>query len=508
MSTCSAFIPQSYALSKWNAAWLPIRYQVGNTKWPVNTTDTVDAFGSVIDTFGYAQIELTGTYETYVNGEFIIITGSSVEAYNGVWRIREMVDANSIVISAPYAGDATGDVQRYYFNFRIEARVYVGIPSGHYYEAERPMRLYGTTEGEPNNDNTATIDISDFVRADLGIIENRLCEILESGEWIGNDWNMWTAYRAEFREVYDVPDADGFLTEFATEWETLGTETYYAINGAKQHLDIQGTNYGDYSMEPNVFEVPAKWISTFDQPSYFRGEEWDISIISPETEAERYGITHFVNLIEYDANGTEIDTTTSVLPNFGEGVYRFALSELDLDPATRKIELFVQRVESPSTVRVTETKTILVKEARCGNPMYLRWITALGSWEGWRFDGFVVRGVNPTEPVEIRRDIWRNFDDDFATNPTIDDRIQRSGKETRVVHTAFLNDDESNAFKWLRMSIKVQEIFFTDAGGCDGYKRKTWLPESAAFVYLDPADRTRIFRLQLTDTAPLFIQGQ
>lgn len=509
MSTCSARISNSYATSKWSGTTTPIPYYVETDKFPVNTVDTIDAFGAVLDTFGYAQIELSGSYETYLKGEFIRITGASVAAYNGVWRVREVADVNSIVISAPFAGTATGSMQRYYNNMYFETRLYIGIPTGHPYNAERPMELKPyTIKTQVSPAGVTEINVNPFVDADLGIIDNRLCETIESGEWISNDWSLWTAYRAEIREFWDGVDADGNLITVYSDWSDLGTETYYAIKGAQQFQASQGVNFGAYSMEPNVFEVPAKFLSTFDQPTYFLGSEYDIAIIMPETDADRYGVTHFATLKQFDGLGIEIADDTYTVPLLGEGVYRFAFSELQINPDTRKMELFIQRVELPSTVRVTETKTILVQPEACRDGMYLRWISPLGNWEGWRFDGYVQKGIAVDEVVETRRNVWADFDNTFAAGNTIDDRIKRGGKETRVVHAAFLNDDQSNGMKWLRMSIKVQEIYFTDEGGCDGYKRRTWLPENASFTYLDPADRVRSFRLQLTDTAPLFIQGQ
>lgn len=509
MATCASLIENVYASSRWQAAYLPIRYKVQSERWPVNTVDSLDAFGSISGLFGYCQIELTGTYESYLLGEYVQITNSTASAYDGIWRIREIIDANTIVVNCPFSTTASGNIQRYYNNYQIQARVYVGIPSGHYYNSSRPISLKTESlPGIPDSDNIATIDISDFVRQDLGIAENNICQILESGEWIANDWASWTAFYCEFREAYDVPDESGLLVTEYTSWEDLGTTTYYATRSALPFQSLQGVNMGGYSMLPNSFDITGKWMTGFETPTFFSDQEFDIAIISTEDNLDRYNVIHYVNINQYDKNGSLIRTDVSEMPFLDEGVYRFVFSELAIwDADTDYFEVFVQRAGT-TTQQVSKTITVKVKPENCRDYFYVRWLNQLGGWDAWRFDGYVVKGIDTGNAVTIRRDIWRNYDSDFATGSTIDDYISRQGKETRTVTTAFLDEQESKAFVFLRAGIKVQEVYFADEGGCEGFKRRTWLIENNPFTYYDPADKRNVVTLKFIDTAPMFIQGQ
>jgi hypothetical protein len=206
---------ESYYNSRWVSGHLPIQYKIRNTKWPTNSDDDVDNICAVSDNNGFAEINLCGTYETYVKFEYIKIEDSTIESYNGVWQILDKVNATTLVISAAYNGTATGTAQRYYNNYFNLVKVYAGIPSYHQYDSEDPMSLIATLKVYPNTSNIAVADISGLIQAKLNCDNDRE-QISEP-----NDLNAWTGFYISYAESYDQSDG----TEVTTYTSSYTTDT-------------------------------------------------------------------------------------------------------------------------------------------------------------------------------------------------------------------------------------------------------------------------------------------
>jgi hypothetical protein len=204
---------EAYYNSRWVAGHLPIQYKISNTKYPENLDDDSDSFCTVTDVNGFAEINLCGTYETYVKYEYIKIEGSSVDSYNGVWQILDVVNATTYIISAAYDGVATGTFQRYYNNYHNLVKVYAGIPAYHQYTSEDPMSLIATLKIEPNTENISIADISGLIQSKLNC-DNDRDQISEP-----NDLNAWTGFYITYAESYDVSDGSE-VTQYTSSYTT------------------------------------------------------------------------------------------------------------------------------------------------------------------------------------------------------------------------------------------------------------------------------------------------
>jgi hypothetical protein len=209
---------EPYYNSRWVSAHLPVQYKIKNTKWPVNSDDDVDSICSVSNNNGLALIQLCSTYETYLALSYVKIENSSVASYNGVWQILDMVTPTSFIISASFAGTATGTVQRYYNNYHNIVKVYAGIPSYHQYESEDPMSLIAQLKIVPDGNNVSIVDISGLIQTKVNC-DNDLNQISKP-----NDLNAWTGFYIEYTESYDESDGfrvstftDNFITDTAEE---------------------------------------------------------------------------------------------------------------------------------------------------------------------------------------------------------------------------------------------------------------------------------------------------
>ncbi|HET6224654.1 MAG TPA: hypothetical protein VFF27_00150 [Bacteroidia bacterium] len=204
---------EAYYNSRWVSGHLPIQYKILNTKWPTNSDDTVDNICAVSDVNGFAEINLCGTYNTYLEKEYIKIDDSTVDSYNGVWQVLSVVNATTIIISAFYDGSATATFQRYYNNYHNLVKVYAGIPEYHQFESEDEMSLIATLKIQPNESNLSIADISGLIKAKLNC-DNDLDQLSTP-----NDLNAWTGFYIDYAESYDVSDGDE-VTQYTSDYTT------------------------------------------------------------------------------------------------------------------------------------------------------------------------------------------------------------------------------------------------------------------------------------------------
>lgn len=514
--SCTSTAPDNYGASKWIAGQLPIIYTLSNTKWPVNTEDSEDFFHTVAQSGGYAQLELAGTYETYVNKEYVQITDATVDGYNGVWQIREIVDSQTIVINAPFLGAANGTVQRYYENYHLVIRVYTGIPTGHYLESERPMSLRTTLRFRPDSSNEVEADVGSVVRSDLAPIQSRLCDILEAGETVGNDWYNWTALYIAYAESYDVSDGStvsNFTSTFVNDTDGGDINYLYASNSTRQFRAFTGWSMGEYVLADYNVLLQSKFLTNFSTPTYFLDNEFDVSILNDfdSTDLESYEEL-VARVIEKDVSGNTLATTDLSIPNHDKGLYRIALSEHTFNASTKTFTLQCIKINNntSSETNLSEVLNLKLDSTACGpDPVYLKWQNYLGGWDHWLFYREVDYLVDVGDRQRVRRDITADWDTTFRTGDTEDDYIYTEAYEGKVIRSSVLTNAEMDVInKWLRISNKVLNPFFANDAGCGNFSQKTVLVEGGSFTVRQTANRFNEVSLEIRDTNRLRLPRQ
>jgi hypothetical protein len=293
---------EAYYNSRWVAGHLPIQYKISNTKYPENLDDDSDSFCTVTDVNGFAEINLCGTYETYVKYEYIKIEGSSVDSYNGVWQILEVVNGTTYIISAAYDGVATGTFQRYYNNYHNLVKVYAGIPAYHQYTSEDPMSLIATLKIEPNTENLSIADISGLIQAKLNCDNDRE-QISEP-----NDLNAWTGFYIEYAESYDVSDGSEvsqFTSSYTTDLVDDCNASQLIVNGnfptnlngwTNGYIASYGTS-SDFVWDSGVASATKGsngWTKTiYQENDFISGVNYNLQLTAINNES------NFANIIVY-----------------------------------------------------------------------------------------------------------------------------------------------------------------------------------------------------------------
>lgn len=513
MSTCITYSPISYQRSDWVAAWLPVRYTLSSTKWPVNTFDDTDDITAIVNNGGFARITLSSTSITYVAKETIQITLADVTAYNGIWTVKTVHSSTDITISAPYTSTATGKFQRYYNNYTIKVRVFVGIPISHDLYSTRPMTQKGEMTLRPDTSNQAVVDISSYVRADISPIENKLCDII-SDDIYGNDTNLWTGFYISYAESYDLSngtDVSTFTSGYVADLSEDGYSDryFYASNSTHQFQYVNGKSMGEYAINDVVIEdFVAKFMTDFDRPTYFLGNEHDLAVIISYQDWEISGFSIQYVLTEYDTFGATLATTTYTMTTQDPGVYRFAFSEFTFDASTTEFTFMLKKSTGEA---LTETKTINLDRSTCGkNPVYLRWLNPIGGFDSWLFTADHDSSINVFERDVTRRDVTANWDTQFSlTGDTEDDYVRTQAHDRRLVRSQYFDTaNEKASMRWLKASTKVYHVFLSNDTNCGNYRQRTVLVDSGEFTYQADGEKLKRMELGFRYTDPVRIQGQ
>lgn len=199
-----------YFYSRWSAAHLPLVYKIETDKSPINTSDATDAYTGVFSNKGYASFDLSGTYQEYVLGQKVKVTGT---VYNGIYEVKAVTAGEYVTLDVLFTATDTGTIVTWYDNYQVLVELYAGIPFGHPFDAEDPMSYIGTFAIAPNSSNIAIIDVADLVRQKI----NQKNDINASSR--PNDLNVWTSFYIKFAETHDIYSSTIPVT-YVSDYET------------------------------------------------------------------------------------------------------------------------------------------------------------------------------------------------------------------------------------------------------------------------------------------------
>lgn len=627
---------------------VPVTYKVSNTKFPVNTTDPTESIAISEDNDGFLKLTLVTQYESYQELEWVELTDSLIEAYNGVWQIISVDIYGSITLSVPHAGVTTGNVHRYYQNYYTVLKLYAGIQPGHPRYAENPIRLVTTLYARPDSENLATFNISEIVRSEFGF-ENQFCQQQDlSGESV-NDLNAWTSVYVEYAESYDVviggevetvalgftldstPDTElmtnkgfsggatgwsesviGFDWVFTAgvaratftslsgstkelyqfipvvadtvynirvEYTTAGNDQttakilingveaetlvefdlngasvisyiytptssatvrvgfivtadnsdtsgqlfnltlfsmleetvnyYYLVNGTPQFGYKFGNNAGQYSTYATT--EAGKFLTVFSQPRMFPDFPFDLSIIIPHFYFTEPYISLYYTVREHNGQGSQVSSRSSVIPDYGGGVYRLPVSDYPYSPDSSYLTVNIYENNNGVVSAISETKRVNIAKDLCSiHDTYISFLNHLGGWDYFLFTASRRNIFNTPVSQELQRDVFANWDTLFAGGATQFDYIRKEAFNRKQINSQFVTKDERETLiEWLQRAIKVM-IYRPEAleESCQDVPLwRTILVESITDSYSD-IDKLYILNFTYKETGEVFIQEQ
>ncbi len=237
--------------SRWKCAWLPIIWKMQSDLFPVNSVDAGLTITSVADN-GQGLAEFTtSANHLLLRFDWINVTSSTVDDYEGIEQIVEVSAANKFTLNIAFTATATGTAKKYYNNYHAIIEVYGGLPSGHEFEALDPSSLTTSVKVFFDSNNIAIVDLS---RIGQTLINNIFDNNIPS--W-PNVLNFWDQEEILLKESFDVSDGTDVTVEeryacikdggFVTggDWSNEGTGASWTFGTDQANVSLDETGDND-----------------------------------------------------------------------------------------------------------------------------------------------------------------------------------------------------------------------------------------------------------------------
>lgn len=447
----------------YNSVHLPIVYKLSNVKYPTNTFDSiVNVTTSSEDIGGYWYIETDADIKVGLQAlDWIKL---EVNGVIGIYQVLIVYADDSATINLKYSITPTtfGTCQFYYQNYHNKIKVYAGLRSGHTLNADKPNKLITTLNVVPDADNIVNLNINEFLKTDIGILNNDL-----SLTTLQNDIDAFTEFYIEYAESYD--SSDGNQTSTYISSYTSDSENYaIAVNSKLPFRNGNGGRMLDY-------EVGNKLLTTFEYPVLFSGNYFDVWFLNDGS------ITDITS--ELYKNGSLVDTISVPVDSKDEGVYR-----VEITTASDEDQIKL-------TIGEGEQKTIDVKYPCSDYEIYLTWLNYLGGMDYWLFTAQKDFGVDIEDVRQTDKNIFIDWADSYNSDRIKYD-IKRTSRETILVRSQNLTLEQAQGLKYIKTSPLVQMY--------SGESFKNVLVDNSSFTIYSETEKlyTVSFTISMTDEIP------
>jgi len=309
--TVTEDIPQT---SRWNSAHQPTIFEIQREDYQLSLVEENTGTGGgvllTIDEDITAELTVGDTIYLFVDGYFDgHYTIESFE-YSGSPAVTTIV-----IDATPYTGGS------------LVAQGFVNLFSGRTgYFVEVKILEYST--GTP-------VEISDeyarFRPSSTGLVTADLSAWLATIVTAANESDYLSrVFQAEnIGQPYNIQVREYWAENGVTDWSELTDDNKHGVvNGVKQIGQTYGQNFGEHVMFPADETSPiydgsrAQFMTMFEQPVYFTGYPFDLSIIVNDDITEVKKIEELT-----DSNSTFIEETRIELDYFADYVNRIRLEE-------------------------------------------------------------------------------------------------------------------------------------------------------------------------------------
>lgn len=440
----------------WNCVHLPMEYTLKSDSWPVNGVDTARTITTFTNWNGYTYLVLngdlksSGTASTLESVVLSGVTGVGGATITGVYRIIQWFSETNIVIDLEYdAGNvlSAGTCQYYYLNYHARVKIYAGLASGHYWQAQKPYEEIVEVNVPFDSTGIAKLNVSEYVKDKIEILSNDMQE-----DTLPNNLDSWCRVYISVAESYD--DSDGYEIEEYVSSYTDDTNEVYAVN-AMLPFKTRSSGTLDAYVSGVTSLTLQEFLTPFSRPTLFAGYYFDVSWIKNSSQSGDY-----VKLDRYtksDGNYTLVSSSRETFTDMDQGVYRLEVAQTGSED---RIDVSVWSIDYGYDLQLSEVMTIdVVDDCTMYNttPLYLTWKNYLGGQDYWLFTAQKQYSVDVTDSKTQNINIhnqWPKSWGEFAQSVT--KQSARKSKNIVRVSSQYLTQAQMEALAWIVSSPLVQ----------------------------------------------------
>lgn len=403
---------------------------------------------------------------SYINTAFYIADTSGLYDTTGIITSVATIGGGGLDLYCDTDLDYLGAGADTWFNFykpnyRIELTLSVYNPA-----TDKTKDV--VTIVRPFSDGRAEINVQNFItdnlKKELGFQYNAINYV---------DNNAWGRFTFKWRELW---------TNYTAGESVDDPYKYYFIDGVKYLGNAYGQNYFDYLPIAYEIGVPAKFMTMFEQPTYFTGYPFSLGFIYPDgayvdgISIELPALPMRLQQRRRNQSLQLLDTQIDLLdygksPGIGhvmlDGSLPSYTSFIDawidsgtIVPATYYDSGYVAEGyfdSIPSEVlgsvwQLTQVIRMKVKSPCGKSPVFLRWRNPLGAWDYWCFDANY-----EIEPIAKDNGRFITESNDLESATTRSKTISTDATD-RITCGDVIDETDWTGLKWVESSPCVQML--------------------------------------------------
>lgn len=447
----------------WSCIHLPIVYRLLSDLFPVDLPGTTVL--SFSDDNGYLKVTLAIGFLSQDELEWFVIEGAASDEVNGIHQIIGKDSSTVFTLNLAYDSSYSftgASVRRYLANYNMIVKVYAGIAAPHEWESIKPFELAATLRLIPDSNNECKFSIHEILKSYVNLRNNTLLATLP------NNTDFWCNFYISYAESYDTSDGYTITTHETSFTDDSSQFTGYAANAQLPFKNQYSGFLTEYVCTTPI--VPGKWLTNFEQPVYFTGKYFDLSIIYDRS-----------NQIRLFKDGVQISAY-----NYDQGVYRF--------PITSAGVYKIQALGSTLSEEIT-----VVEDSECSNyDIYLTWLNHLGGFDYWKFTAGKEYIQNITETSETKTNILPNWPNSYGPDAdTIRSQTYRESHQEILVQSQHVTLEQLLAIEQIKLSPLVQIV-------TSRADRRTVIVDANSFTSYKDEDKlfTISFTIEFTNNNP------
>jgi len=449
-------------ISRWNAAFNPIVFTYQRKDFEVTVINRDSVTGNALLSVN-APLSDPATGYAVAAGDLVYLNSGN---YKGVYTVNVANSDNTLLINAPYTGNASG-----FININRLRPYYKILTQITYQDPLTGQQQVISATNRPDSTGLVKADFSNFLQS--------LLQPKDDSDYTQinfRDANLSASYQIQYAESWDNGTANGHVSAYIPV-----STPYYVLYAARQLGQRYGGNMAAFVSFASIADgaQPAAWITDFAEPVFSNSYPFDIGFIYSE---DLLGRDIYCEIIPLDINRQPLpgDSQTTDLLNedgswlLNEDSTKFIIAGESITDTPLPAQLGLNRLlinttfspeayyftltlkyndEDSTPHAVTQTQTIRIDDAVDENSIYLRWIGLTGSWNYYRFV------YNQEISLDVQNaTIIKNYVSDWENQQGIEEVIAKDAGQKMKVMAEDLSVNNIKGLQSIKYSPKVQML--------------------------------------------------
>jgi hypothetical protein len=441
----------------WNAVHNPIIFEFERKDYLIN---------SVANNGGFVELTMLTPYNLteMLEGDFI---GLFTDVYNGSFEVTNVISNTVLVLDLAYVSGASGYIiLNKRKNYYLSSQIRWNNPATDTFET------IATSINQADTNNVVKLNAAPYLKKKIVYIDSY-------------NYQGLNQKRTEYSGKFSLIVTEYFNNDNQITFNEAIIGDWFYLNSARQIQQRYGSNLAENFTLIWNYGYPAKFLSAFKKPTYFKGFPFCLNFILNDTASTSDLGIRFEGL---DLAGIQVFARFYAL-DFSQGFYLNSVTILPNE--TDLIDSNSIIVNLQNFLEITEVFAINYDKKCKDNPICLNWLGTDGSRNVWVFERLQTIGID----VQLNASYEKYIDDLETSQGSIVD-LERTAKPS-ISMGGQIEIENIEGLKTLLYSIDVLMLVNPTTWQSEGVKWQKVRVVPASFKLYDTDQTTAEFQLTI-----------